>query len=61
MEAYEEAWKNIVKPIQIKQRSYTLGPAQRAIKGKTVFRNDLVITNRNGKQLHGFLFESPEV
>lgn len=59
MNIYEEAWKNIVRPTQIKSKMNAYGPKERIVSGKTVVRNDLSILNRNGKQLHGFLFSCP--
>lgn len=61
MNIYEEAWRNIVRPIQIKSKLNAYGPKEREVNGRTIVRTDLTAINRNGKQLQGYLFHCPEV
>lgn len=56
MNVFEEAWKNIVSPTQIKSKASMLGPWERSINGVVVKRTELIATNRNGKRIEGFLF-----
>lgn len=41
MDLYENAWKNIVKPTQIKSKKYILGPSERMINGVKIVRVDM--------------------
>lgn len=61
MELYENAWKNIVKPTQIKSKRYILGPSERIINGVKIVRIDMQVLNRNNKKISGFLFYCPEI
>lgn len=61
MDVFEEAWKNIVRPAQIKSKSNSYGPRERTINNTLIVREDLTLINRNGKHLQGFLFTSPEI
>lgn len=58
---YENAWRDIVKPIQIKSKKHLLGPIERTIGGVKVVRKDLEVSNRNNKNISAFLFHCPEV
>jgi hypothetical protein len=51
MNVFEEAWKNIVSPTQIKSKPSLLGPWERCINGVVIKRIDLTATNRNGKRI----------
>lgn len=59
MDAYENAWKNIVRPTQIKSKKHLLGPSERSIHGVRIVRTDLEVCNRNNKKMSAFLFHSP--
>jgi hypothetical protein len=41
MNVYENAWKNIVMPIQIQSKKHLLGPTERTINGTKIVRVDL--------------------
>ena len=41
MDMYENAWKDIVQPMQIKSKKHMLGPVQRTINGVRIVRKDL--------------------
>lgn len=60
MDVYENAWKNIVKPTQIKSKKHLLGPTERSINGLRILRDDLEVCNRNNKKISAFLFYCPD-
>lgn len=60
MKIYENAWKDIVQPLQIKAKKHMLGPTERDINGLTILRKDLLVSNRNNKIISGFLFYCPQ-
>lgn len=41
MNIYENAWKNIVMPMQIQSKKHLLGPCERTINGTKIVRIDL--------------------
>lgn len=41
MDLYENAWKNIVQPAQIKTKKHLLGPSERIIDDCKIIRKDL--------------------
>lgn len=51
MNIYEEAWRNIVRPTQIRSKMSAYGPRERIVDGHVVYRKDLVVVNRNQKKL----------
>jgi pimeloyl-ACP methyl ester carboxylesterase len=61
MNLFEEAWRNIISPPQIRCKLMALGPRERHIGDRCVIRVDFSVPNRNGKRLEGFLFHCPEV
>lgn len=61
MNIFEEAWRNIISPPQIKCKKASLGPKEKIIKDKCIIREDLTVINRNGKKMEGFIFHSPSV
>lgn len=60
MNIFEEAWKNIISPPQIRCKMAALGPKERLVAGITVVRIDFSVLNRNGKRIEGFLFHAPQ-
>jgi hypothetical protein len=60
MNLFEEAWKNIVQPIQIKSKLHSYGPKERVIEDTKIIRKDVVAINRNNKKMSGFIFYSPD-
>lgn len=61
MNLFEEAWRNIISPPQIRCKLTALGPRERQVGDLNVIRVDLSVLNRNGKRLEGFLFHCPQV
>lgn len=61
MNIFEEAWRNIISPPQIKCKMAALGPKEKLVKDKSILREDLTVINRNGKKIEGYLFYSPDV
>lgn len=61
MNVFEEAWRNIISPPQIRCKVTALGPKEKQVGAHTVLRKDLTVLNRNGKKIEGFLFHSPDV
>jgi hypothetical protein len=61
MDLYENAWKNIVKPMQIQSKKCMLGPQERIINNNKILRIDLSVLNRKNKKISGFLFYSPNL
>jgi|688.fasta_scaffold1307487_1 hypothetical protein len=41
MNIYESAWRDIVKPVQIKSKKHMLGPVEKTVNGVTIQRQDL--------------------
>ncbi len=60
MNLFEEAWRNIISPPQIRCKLAALGPRERRVGELTVVRLDISVLNRNGKKLEGFLFHCPQ-
>lgn len=60
MNMYENAWKDIVRPLKITSKRHLLGPVERTISGVKVIRKDLNVSNRNNKNISAYLFHSPE-
>jgi pimeloyl-ACP methyl ester carboxylesterase len=60
MNLFEEAWRNIISPPQIRCKLAALGPRERRVGELTVVRVDVSVLNRNGKKLEGFLFHCPQ-
>jgi hypothetical protein len=51
MNIFEEAWRNIISPPQIRCKLATLGPREKKVGDKSILRRDLTVTNRNGKKI----------
>lgn len=61
MNVYDMAWKNIVKPTQIKSKRHLLGPAEMTVDNQVIVRTDLNVINRNNKKISGFVYHSPDI
>lgn len=60
MQLFDEAWKNIVQPTQIKCKANSYGPKERMRDNCLINRIDVTAVNRNNKNMVGFIFYSPD-
>jgi hypothetical protein len=51
MNIFEEAWRNIISPPQIRCKLAALGPKEKMVGEKSIVREDLTVINRNGKKI----------
>lgn len=60
MDVYDQAWKNIVRPTQVKTKKHLLGPQERLVGDCSIHRIDLDVVNRNQKNISGFVFHAKD-